>query len=340
MPLISIILPVYNAGPYLRVLIDSVLAQDHSDFEVLMLDDASTDGSLDIMREYKRDNRFKIFSWTENRGAHAGTLFLLNQARGEFWCYPGADDILSCQFLRERLGMLVGHPNRALVHGRARYIDEQGNLAPPQMISWDIPENMDGRRALETLLQHNYINAPSIMARMDLTRMVLPFFTGAMFYPMDWYLWILLAATGYDFHYDKRELHSYRLHLQSNSLKPEKAGIRSVETRLVTLVALKKATAYSDFAASAWSKYSRCLYLLTLYRIWINRNLPESKRWFALLQTSAARVPRQSLVTEVIKDFLPMILAGGKERKARLHQIFTVSGLALVDEPMFASTNQ
>lgn len=334
-PLISILVPTYNGGPYLEILLDSILQQTFSDFEVLLLDDCSKDDSWQVMQKYASDPRFRLFKWNPNRGAHAGTFFLLGQMRGEFWCYPGADDILKPDFLANRLRIMEDNPNCALVHGRAEYIDEHGRPAEPQTPDMDIPSMMSGSRALETLLQHNYINAPSVMVRSSVTRLVLPQFCGMMFYPMDWYLWVLIAATGFDFGWDDRKLHSYRVHLSSNSLIPAKEAIRKVEIRLTLLLALRKACAYSDLALASWARHGRGLYLTTLYRCWAARKSPSyNPMWLHQATTVfGGRCPSPAVL--FILNLFPVLFCGMKEKRAKAKQAFGVSGLAQIDEPLF-----
>ncbi|MEO8615207.1 MAG: glycosyltransferase [Luteolibacter sp.] len=335
-PKISIIIPTYNGGPYLELLLESILKQTFTDYEVLLLDDCSKDDSWSVMEKYATDSRFRLFRWQPNRGAHAGTFFLLSQLRGEFWCYPGADDILGPEFLRERLGILEENPNCALVHGRAKYIDQDGLPTEAQTPDMDIPFMMNGSRALETLLQHNYINAPSVMVRTSVMRMILPQFCGMMFYPMDWYLWILISATGFDFAWDQRELHSYRVHLTSNSLIPAKESIRKVEIRLTLLLALYKAGMYSDLAMDSWSRHGRSLYLLTLHRCWAARNMASyNPMWLRQAKVAAGRPSGTSLLSEYLLNLPAILISGWKERKAKSSQAFGVSGLAQLDEPLF-----
>jgi glycosyltransferase involved in cell wall biosynthesis len=335
-PKVSIIIPTYNGGSYLELLIDSILNQSFSDFEVLLLDDSSKDDSWDTMKRYESDPRFRLFRWNPNRGAHAGTFFLLGQMRGEFWCYPGADDILHPDFIQERLNVIESSPNCALVHGRADYIDQDGKPAKPQTPDMDIPSMMPGARALETLLQHNYINAPSVMVRTSVTRLVLPQFCGMMFYPMDWYLWLLIAATGFDFAWDENKRHSYRVHLSSNSLIPAKEAIRKVEIRLTLLLAMKKACGYSDLAMDLWARYGRELYLLTLFRCW-NARKADSYRsiWIRQAMVAAGRNANRGLTREYLSNLPAVLWVGLKEKKAKAQQAYTVSGLAQIDEPLF-----
>ena len=337
-PKISIVVPTYNAGAYLDSLLESLVEQSLVTFEVLLLDDASKDDSLQRMEKYAADERVRIFQWESNRGAHAGTLFLLTEIRGEFWCYPGADDYFEPNFLEERLKWIEKHPNVALVHGRAGYVDEHGLKIDDPNPPMNTPELMRGDDLLLALLEHNFINAPSVIVRSSFTKTILPFFTGAVFYPMDWYLWILLAALGFDFRYDDRALHAYRIHSASNSLTPEKLAVRRAECRLTPLLALSKASGYSDHAAVLWSRWGR-----TLYAAWLLRALVVSKSrrfdfaWLRLAAQACRRQPQGRFfpLFDYVRNGLAIVMTAYRERKARSKQRLSVSGLAQIRHPMF-----
>jgi high affinity Mn2+ porin len=87
------------------------------------------------------------------------------------------------------------------------------------------------------LLQHNFINTPGILVRMSATRQILPFYTPAWWWLVDWHLWILLAATDGAFHWNPEPLHCYTVHAESNSNNfdtrvPQRGGyIVELETR-------------------------------------------------------------------------------------------------------------
>ncbi|RWP06545.1 glycosyltransferase family A protein [Mesorhizobium sp.] len=92
-PLVSVLLPVYNAGPYLAAALGSILRQDHSRLEIIAIDDGSTDNSLEILeRCQKADSRISIVS-RENRGLVATLNEGLALARGELVARMDADDV-------------------------------------------------------------------------------------------------------------------------------------------------------------------------------------------------------------------------------------------------------
>jgi teichuronic acid biosynthesis glycosyltransferase TuaG len=103
-PQVTIVTPAYNAQKYIAATLDSVLAQTFRDFEVLVIDDCSTDSTPDIVRSYaERDRRIRLIRLAANRGAPAGPRNVgVGEARGEWVAFLDADDLwhpdkLECQ---------------------------------------------------------------------------------------------------------------------------------------------------------------------------------------------------------------------------------------------------
>lgn len=96
---ISIIVPVYNTEKYLKECIDSVLAQTYTDFELLLVDDGSTDKSGDICDEYaQKDSRIRVFH-KKNGGASSARNVGLAKAKGEWICFVDSDDWVELHYL-------------------------------------------------------------------------------------------------------------------------------------------------------------------------------------------------------------------------------------------------
>lgn len=98
--MISIILPVYNVQAYIRSCLDDLMAQEYQDFEVLLVDDGSTDVSGDILEEYaQKDARFRIIH-QKNTGAAQARNVALEARRGEYITFVDADDHIAPGYLR------------------------------------------------------------------------------------------------------------------------------------------------------------------------------------------------------------------------------------------------
>ena len=99
--MVSVIVPIYNSEKYLKRCVDSILSQTFSDFELLLVDDGSTDGSGSICDEYSvKDSRVRVFH-KENGGVSSARNLGLDNARGEWITFVDSDDYLEESFLAE-----------------------------------------------------------------------------------------------------------------------------------------------------------------------------------------------------------------------------------------------
>lgn len=125
-PQISVIMPVYNAAPYLAEAIESVLSQTFTDFEFLIHDDGSTDGSADILHTYAAQDARIILSTGANKGVSAARNILQNKARGEFFAVMDADDICLPDRFEKQVAYLDAHPDCVVLGARELTIDHKG----------------------------------------------------------------------------------------------------------------------------------------------------------------------------------------------------------------------
>ena len=125
-PAVSVLLPVYNSERYVRKAIESVLAQTFADFELLIIDDGSTDRSLDIVREYEaKDSRVHIFS-RENRGLVSTLNELIEKSRGRYLARMDADDICLPDRFKKQVAFLDMHCECAIVGSFREVINSKG----------------------------------------------------------------------------------------------------------------------------------------------------------------------------------------------------------------------
>jgi glycosyltransferase involved in cell wall biosynthesis len=128
-PLITIGVPVFNGEEYLREAIDSILAQSFTDFELIISDNASTDTTPAICREYAtRDNRVRYIRNAVNIGGPANFNALVQAARGTYFKWVAHDDKLMPTFLEECVERFDDHEECVLVYSLARCIDADGNV--------------------------------------------------------------------------------------------------------------------------------------------------------------------------------------------------------------------
>ena len=122
-PRVSVLMPVYNAERYVRATIESLLGQTFADFELVAIDDGSTDGSAAVVRELAaRDARIR-FSSRENRGVVRTRNELVEQARGAYLAVNDADDLSMPDRLAKQVAYLDAHPDCVLLGSRVMIMD-------------------------------------------------------------------------------------------------------------------------------------------------------------------------------------------------------------------------
>src|SRR5215469_16516475 len=121
LPRVSIGLPVWNGEKYIRSAVDSILRQDYTDFELIISDNASTDATQDICREYAaKDPRIRYYRNEKNIGASANFNRLVELARGELFKWATHDDIHMPGFLGRCIEIIDQAPSTvALVTPKA-----------------------------------------------------------------------------------------------------------------------------------------------------------------------------------------------------------------------------
>jgi GT2 family glycosyltransferase len=118
-PAISVITPAFNAAPYLHHTLESAIQQTFTDFELLIVDDGSTDQTAAIAQRYAlADTRVRLIR-QDNRGIAAARNAALAQARGRYLALLDSDDLWFPSYLEEQLAMLARHPDMAVLSANA-----------------------------------------------------------------------------------------------------------------------------------------------------------------------------------------------------------------------------
>ena len=125
-PLVSVVVPVYNVAGFLREALDSLFAQDYEPFEVVVVDDGSTDGSGAIARSYPGVRYLR----QENQGPAAARNAGIAAARGEIVAFADADDVQLPTRLSVQVGYLIEHPDTSATLGRQVWITPPPGAVP------------------------------------------------------------------------------------------------------------------------------------------------------------------------------------------------------------------
>lgn len=132
-PQISVVMPVHNGLPFLDESIKSILAQTLSDFEFVILDDASTDGSAELLREWeKRDARIRLHTSSKRLGLAGSSNAVVSKTRTPILARMDADDIAHPDRLRRQLDIMDSRPDIAVIGSLCNGIDAGGRIVRPR----------------------------------------------------------------------------------------------------------------------------------------------------------------------------------------------------------------
>jgi glycosyltransferase involved in cell wall biosynthesis len=145
-PLVSVVMPAFNAARFIRAAVDSVLAQSYRHFELVVVDDASSDETAAILRDYqKRDDRVRVHRHPINEGVTAALNRGCAIATGEFIARMDADDLCLPERLAQQVAYLRQHPEVGAVGGWVQQVDEYGRPGKihrpptdPTLVSWSL----------------------------------------------------------------------------------------------------------------------------------------------------------------------------------------------------------
>ncbi len=200
-PAVSIIVATYNYGRYLAGALDSALAQTFTDFEVVVVDDGSTDETAEVILPYLADARVRYYR-TANRGQPAAKNFGIRSARGPLIAFLDADDLWLPAKLQRQMALLRSDPGLGVVYTRRLLIDPDGRqLDGPQ------PALYRGL-VLEAVFLRNIICFSSTLVRRAVFAEA-GYFDEDLPLAIDYDLW-LRVARAYRFDYVDEPLVKYR----------------------------------------------------------------------------------------------------------------------------------
>ena len=203
-PSVSIITPAYNAAEFLSQTVASVLAQTWSDFELLIVDDGSTDGTREIARRWERiDPRIRILT-REHGGPSAARNTAIAQARGAYFALLDSDDLWHPTFLDAQMNILMARPAVDIVTGNAF---NMGGVRD------GMPVNPDGKSCRELSLRDILERENSVFIMSVFRRSVIERINGfdeRLPLNEDYDFWIRAAHAGFVFVHNPLPLGHYR----------------------------------------------------------------------------------------------------------------------------------
>src|SRR5215469_7943906 len=308
-PNVSIIVPNYNHGPFLPQRLDSILGQTFQNFELILLDDCSTDESRLILDKYRSDPRVKI----EFNSTNSGSTFKqwnkgVRLARGEYVWIAESDDYADPRLLERLVGVLENEPEAVFAYCRSWRITKDGRrdgfadwyLADVDPYRWTADFRADGLEECRRHFVHvnSVPNASAVVFRKSIYERV----GGAderLLVCGDWKLWVSMAFEG-RIAYLGEPLNYYREHDATVRSKVVQTGRGAAEPIKMVRWMLERVTPTPSIVEKAFSMASYFWIPLVL-----NRSIPFDHRLAVL---SDARAIDPHALRRLSLHWIPVIL--------------------------------
>lgn len=197
-PQVSIIIPCYNQGVYLKDTLKSVFACDNTLYEVIIVNDGSTDAFTNqYLKELQQQGIKVIFQ--ENKGLAGARNRAIEEAKGQYILPLDSDNKIRPEFLHDGIQIMQHKPEVSVVYGKAEYFGSKTGI-------WD-----PGPFNLQKLLISNYIDACTLIRKSVLDKY--GYYDTQMEFMgwEDWELWLRLSSNGQRFYYLDKVLFDYRV---------------------------------------------------------------------------------------------------------------------------------
>jgi glycosyltransferase involved in cell wall biosynthesis len=213
-PTITILLPVHNGLPFIKETINSVFSQTFKNWELLISDNASTDGTREYLLEIK-DERIRIFTHNKNIGLARNWDFLLQLVNTKYLCVIGADDIFLPNHLEKKIALLESCSELALVHGNVITIDEESLPLNRAFVDFDQIETH--HMSAVRLLELNFVNITSVVFSTEALRAFDLRFEVRYQLMIDWAILLKFSILGGLMIFDYEPTVQYRVHNKSTT---------------------------------------------------------------------------------------------------------------------------
>lgn len=272
--LITVLMPVYNGEDYLSHSIESILAQSYSDFEFIMIDDGSTDNSLNIINDYaQKDPRIVVVENKVNIGLAKSLNKGIGIAKGIYIARQDADDLSATNRLEAQLSYSLSHPETDLIGSDSYVIDINGDIVCQVDSYSKMTDRWQGLLVRKAIFPHG----SAFIKKSKLVEVGL--YDDRFFYSQDGELWLRLIANGAVVHTLSMPLYYYRempkktlkkydaqaaFHQVKRMIYVEKVSKSDIDSKLEliasSLATTSKSNSVTNFMAIYWKSLANTAY--------------------------------------------------------------------------------
>ena len=228
-PLVSAIVTSYNHAEYLDQRMESLLEQTYGNIEIIVIDDCSTDGSREVLENYRGDSRVNLILLEENGGYASACNLGLNESRGDYIMFAECDDYNDPDHIKTLVEVMEQNERVGAAYCRSNIVDEQGVILGTD---YDVRDS-----SFKSLCGNDVLIPSGIMARFFLFSCVIPNMSAALIKKKaiesvgglspdflacaDWDLWCRMAEEN-NFYYVTKTMNYFRTHPETVR---KKAGV-------------------------------------------------------------------------------------------------------------------
>ncbi len=247
LPLVSIILPAYNCEKYISESISSILQQVYDKFELIVINDGSTDNTSSILASIT-DQRIRVLNNAVNKGLIYSLNRAIDESKGEFIARMDADDIAADDRIEKQVHWLLHHPETAAVGTFINIIDENGKEKP----EWKLDRETSSHDSIKKVMpKENCLAHPTMMIRADILKRYK--YSEIQKNIEDYDLWLRMLADGLIIEKIPQPLLQYREHstsVTSKFLRNKNPFLKNYHCKKRFLFQRRKENKWSSFESS------------------------------------------------------------------------------------------
>jgi glycosyltransferase involved in cell wall biosynthesis len=202
---VSVIIPSFNCARYVGRAIESVLTQTYRDYEIIVVDDGSTDGTAETVSRYRDKVRY---FYQANSGVSSARNLALKVSSGAFVAYLDADDLWNPEKLDRQMQFFDAHPECGLLHSDVSVIDEEDRIVHARFNA-ETARRVPQGHCTHDLLQRCHIQTLTVVERRECVEKI-GGFDEQLPVAQDYMHWIMIALSGWAFGYIDEPLAKYR----------------------------------------------------------------------------------------------------------------------------------
>jgi len=209
-PLVSVIIPAYNAELHIKRAIESVIKQTYKNIEIIIIDDGSTDRTADIIKSLK-DPRI-IYFYQKSKGQGAARNYGIVKSKGEYITFLDADDFYLPEKVENQIKFLIDHPEYKIVYCELLHF-----YARNPSVFFKKKYTCSHGNVTKDLLEINFVKNPNaVMVSKEVFNKV-GLFNEKRYFPEDWEMWLRISQTGFKFGFLESDLAVVELRENSNT---------------------------------------------------------------------------------------------------------------------------